>query len=915
MAEDKVQLKREEIVGNDVVLQDINPKTSTNSITDSSKGIPLDQTLARIWNAINNKLSRVVNSVNGRTGVVVIDADTVGLGNVDNVSFGDIKQWVIERLEQEFNTKRIQIYEYLDELDALINENDEAYKDTAFFSRWGNRAANDMRSYIGYIYWDPSENKLKVFSKTINVVGYTDRSLIYNVDANNDEVTGKNFLWGGLAVNIYKYEDALKVYNNLGGNGDFYGEHSSDVLRESGLYIDKSNIAPKLYFFDGVYGNGNPGDSNALLYYDNSYSSTVDPKQVEIYLNGQRLVPGSTPIYIRQKFKIYDLIMTNFNDEGYHTGENGTYPDGMISSLMYRCSAIGQVTQAPDKKNPNVNYVINFYSLKPNVDFGLTYHDTNYDSGNKIGDKVLGINPLMAYNGNERSYNISGINAMRRINSIDRDMITERDRYVSTILPTGRFDETFPSTDAAYSDSGVYISPNFSLCIIPHSMYGDPKNRPIPNWPIHEGCVVGGPNGGQLPPSSLSVNLLKKVNEDGKAVNMSGLRVIGDDQPLFNFWLGFGDDDESALEIRADVKQHSGGLSINVGNFLDIGGNDDIRNPLSGEGFYDSGKLNVRIDKNAGLYNAGYNRIGVRLSRITQTYGTFDNAYPGGGLEFVGNPDHSSTLGIAVKRGLGLRLTYHNSSMELGSHPDSLSVAIADTLLCEREFELIDGTGIYDVKTLYGGLRFFSTGDDAKSISTLAIRVNNSEGLSNERKGSQGLRITDENVLGVQTGKGVKIDEEGNLTAAIGGGLTFVEGDITIKTGDGLEIDEDGALNVSNPIKSVNVLRITDSFGYEFVYRPLDGVEEEVTIDLNLGKGLKLERSAYTESDPEEETPGEDESEPEEGNHDNDDDEEHGEGNADGSDEDTVDGDDESDDAGSEEGEESASSHDEEGSS
>jgi hypothetical protein len=107
MAQDKVQLKREEIVGNDVVLQDINPKTKTNSVQDSTKGVPLDQTLSLIKNMINNKLARVVNSVNGRTGVVVLDANDVGLDRVDNVSFGDIKRWVIEYLSQVFGSKRI----------------------------------------------------------------------------------------------------------------------------------------------------------------------------------------------------------------------------------------------------------------------------------------------------------------------------------------------------------------------------------------------------------------------------------------------------------------------------------------------------------------------------------------------------------------------------------------------------------------------------------------------------------------------------------------------------------------------------------------------------------------------------------------------------------------------------------------
>ena len=103
---DRVQLKREETVGDDVVLSDINPKTNTQSIDDSVSGDSLDKTLDRMWQSINNKLSRIVNSVNGRTGVVVLSPEDVGLDQVDNVSLSDIKKWVLNRLTQEFNNKR-----------------------------------------------------------------------------------------------------------------------------------------------------------------------------------------------------------------------------------------------------------------------------------------------------------------------------------------------------------------------------------------------------------------------------------------------------------------------------------------------------------------------------------------------------------------------------------------------------------------------------------------------------------------------------------------------------------------------------------------------------------------------------------------------------------------------------------------
>ena len=113
MAESQVQLKREEIVGDEVVLSDINPSTTSDSVTHSTNGMPLDEELSRIWNSINDKLSRVVNSVNARTGVVVLTAEDVGLGNVDNMSFAEIQDWVIERMKQEFSNRAFKLFTYL----------------------------------------------------------------------------------------------------------------------------------------------------------------------------------------------------------------------------------------------------------------------------------------------------------------------------------------------------------------------------------------------------------------------------------------------------------------------------------------------------------------------------------------------------------------------------------------------------------------------------------------------------------------------------------------------------------------------------------------------------------------------------------------------------------------------------------
>ena len=109
--EKKVQLKEQELVGQEVVLSDIYPKTDTSSVEDIVSGSSLDLKLDRIVEMINNKLTRVVNSVNSRTGVVTLDADDVGLGNVDNVSFMDIKdlQYFLTVVEAQNITKAAEI--------------------------------------------------------------------------------------------------------------------------------------------------------------------------------------------------------------------------------------------------------------------------------------------------------------------------------------------------------------------------------------------------------------------------------------------------------------------------------------------------------------------------------------------------------------------------------------------------------------------------------------------------------------------------------------------------------------------------------------------------------------------------------------------------------------------------------------
>ena len=104
MSIDNMQLKHEEMLDDNVVLTDINPISNTKSVDDSATGEKLQKTIARIWEAINSKVSRQVNSINGRSGVVVLTPDDVGLGNVSNYSEAYYKKMILIDLDVLFHS-------------------------------------------------------------------------------------------------------------------------------------------------------------------------------------------------------------------------------------------------------------------------------------------------------------------------------------------------------------------------------------------------------------------------------------------------------------------------------------------------------------------------------------------------------------------------------------------------------------------------------------------------------------------------------------------------------------------------------------------------------------------------------------------------------------------------------------------
>lgn len=815
MAENnKIQLKREENVGNEVVLSDIFPRTDTESIEDSSRGVSLNQTLDRIFNYINDKVSRLVNSVNGKSGVVVVTADDIGLGNVTNVSFTDIKRWVLEQLKLGFNNHQLQLFTSMEEAVNFANTHGEEYNGTPFYCDHGfiydQMTYKDYRATIGVFIYDDTQHHLTISSKSISTIGDTDKSIIYNekIEYNDPNIPDRDYRGGKIGVNIHPGEDALKLRE---------GNNKSD----SGLYIDKDKIISQVYFFDGAYGKGDADDKDALFYYDlrNLDVSTLNPCNVyiddnPISLRMSRTDTNVPALYLRQSFKVNDIIIINFSyRDGYHDRFtlNNRFciglKEGMIDGLTCDQVAVGKVTQAPTTIYPELAYEIHFNTIKPNVNGGLKLQRTNYAPSNEIAVDIIESKPTRAVfeHGREHSQdfimdeymNLSGVNAFK---SNDESWRTksyddyESGRVYYTMLPTGKTRNVFEDDPSAHNpfvygdkSNGLHISPNYSLCLIPrnafdsiddeHPEYGNKAGYAI-NWPITAPANVRQADELGSDETLIGINLEKKIiapnNDITYVQNKSGLRISTESEQLTKKWFGYSDNDQTVVLDNTD---HTGGLSVNVGKFLDIG-SDDVNNVYPyGPEYYDQGKVNVRIKEHGGLTDGGNNDLKVELysTHMPPRYSSNDKEFiPNGGLQYstTGETSDYDTPGIGIARGLGLRLSAYNSNHELTDYCSQIAVSIFDP-----------GFGTDDIrslaenqkKPLYGGLRYLAGGSGLMYYTAIGIRVNETEDLYDDidgtkiKKGTLGLCISPHNVLGVQlpeTGDGgLSIDSNGCLVS------------------------------------------------------------------------------------------------------------------------------------------------------
>ena len=540
MSIDKVQLQQQEVVDNGVVMTDVNPITSSTSVIDTATGSTMKETLDRVWNAVNSKLSRVVNSVNNRTGAVVINANDVGLGNVDNVSFNDIKEWVIEYVKSLFDNMRLRLYDDMQGVRNDANTNDQSLHNAPFFAKHGDGL--DFKSYIGYFYWE--DGGLSFEYRAINTIGSSDNSIGY------DEYLGpdKDFSGGKIGVNIHPDEDAL------------YVEHGVDKFH-SGLRIDKTALSSELISIPYLYGQYQfANDSYTKISHGLLASSPTekfdDERTIDIYVDGIK-INGDNNFLDKNwtgSLTYGDLVYTQFGPAWYtvKAGNKKTpYPLPPINSiatldLMDRQQCVGVVTKAPTRSNPDTKYEIKFYSMKTFVSgFGLKYYDNHQElvSGKStqlgidlnVNDNYGNMSALQAY-----SDGLITTDATADIKETNDDMASMGETENHIFAPWGwekvgsglgiRTDQTMSiyPRDELIPSGDIYMQTSF----IPTDPDKIPRYTPmyygtdvVRNWSPF-GVSWAGLSGMNENPYSVNNVLVKRVNESPESGYISSRSLL-----------------------------------------------------------------------------------------------------------------------------------------------------------------------------------------------------------------------------------------------------------------------------------------------------------------------------------------------------------------------------------------------------
>ena len=469
-----------------------------------------------------------------------------------------------------------------------------------------------------------------------------------------------------------------------------------------------------------------------MVYYDpTSQSRPTGGVNLVITINDNPINTQGQTLYTQKTFRKGDIIITNFSIEGCTepvlTNPNNNkgiiLNEGILPDLVIKQPAIGVVTEVPiEDDQDHQYYAINFNTSRPNVNEGLKLNTLNGDTAIGI-DKLSLIRPRtkdgQIFANHEANMNVSGVNTIAPAIYESGDSSSAGVKTVYTVYPTGGSPSLFDNNDnkeASRTSNGLYIKPNFSMCIIPDKAFyplSEPEHHvPLANWPTgiyHQDSPLD---------SSIGVNLEKIIdnpyinssdpadNDWSRAINISGLRVNTDIENLSSNWFGhttadaavklyyavnrepWGWDDtyfnyytkndgsyvqipeastpptfdsftEGVYKAYSDV-QHSGGLSVNVGDFLKIGYANNISRASGGyrnkEDFYEDGKVNLNVDYSLGLgeINNGSNELGIRIGDGTKTYEVSETrphlSTKQGGLTFVKKYNDSSNLGyLSVK--------------------------------------------------------------------------------------------------------------------------------------------------------------------------------------------------------------------------------------------------------------------------
>lgn len=497
MSMDNIQLKQESVMNeNQTVLSDINPITNTESVDDSASGEKLNMTIVRMWEAINNKLSRVVNSVNGRTGVVVLTSDDVGLGNVDNVSFYDIKQWVIDQIESSFGNKQLRLYTSFDEVLQEQATNDQALSWSPFYCDHYDTLVDmnsDLRPVIGFYGWDSGAGVLTIYYKKINAIAFSDNSIIYR-QTSGDYGAEKGIPIGGIGVNIYQEEnpDEDQVLSVVEGTDKAH----------SGLRIDRDKLGSRVYYCETPYGyvlgKDQPNwdfslSSDAMLW---RYGTDESKKgyRVKIFINDYQIEPkytSSTQInstsevvgdgfYINTDWENYshlrvnDIIIMRFdnfiqttNIDDPAVDYNAKAPEsGICIDFSNRQPMIGYVSKS---ENNTADFVIKFFDLHPNTHgYGIKSYPSLLDRDEP--DTVLGINVITSNTTptnteTDIDVNMSGVNAQYEYDNgsfaseANRSTVRKDYKPIKSHTPWG------VDIDYPLSNGGMAVQTDESLCV------------------------------------------------------------------------------------------------------------------------------------------------------------------------------------------------------------------------------------------------------------------------------------------------------------------------------------------------------------------------------------------------------------------------------------------------------------------